>query len=295
MNLSCGGVWLRALLLLALWVGAQAALPLWRAELDGKAVWLLGSVHAAKGDVYPLAAPIEAAFQAAESLIVEADISDQTASAAMVAQTMLAAGETQEALLTPELARHLQQRAAAGGIKPEQAARMKPWLLAMTLTLSGIGKSGYSAQHGVDLHFLLRAKRDGKQRLELESVAGQIELLNNLPREQLIAFVEDALLRQSRRTVEREVEQISAAWAKGDTAAIARSLARNQPAGAAGAALMRRLLTDRNPAMVERIAPLAQAEHPPFVVIGLGHLVGPGSVLELLQQRGFRVVQQTKP
>lgn len=46
---------------------------LWEVEADRSRVYLLGSVHVLKAEDYPLTAPMEAAFEEAETLVFEVD------------------------------------------------------------------------------------------------------------------------------------------------------------------------------------------------------------------------------
>jgi len=53
--------------------------------------------------------------------------------------------------------------------------------------------------------------------------------------------------------------------------------------------LVERLITARNRRWVPQIEELLRSGTPALVVVGLGHLVGTGSVVELLQERGYTV------
>src|SRR5438046_10567194 len=71
------------LLLLAMTVGERLAAqtanatgnahPLWQVHGSSNSVYLLGSIHFAKEDFYPLAKPIEQAYQRASTVVFEAN------------------------------------------------------------------------------------------------------------------------------------------------------------------------------------------------------------------------------
>ena len=56
---------------------------LWEVKSDTATVYLLGSVHVARSDIYPLDGRIEKAFQTSQVLVVEANMLDQRADQAM--------------------------------------------------------------------------------------------------------------------------------------------------------------------------------------------------------------------
>lgn len=279
-----------ALLLFA--ATAQAALPLWRAELDGRSVWLLGSVHVAKTSIYPLAPPIEAAYRNADTLVVEMDAGNMSVAEPLLESTMLAPGERFETLLSPPVAAALREQLVKSGLELKTAEQLKPWMATLTLIAMQMEKEGFKARNGVDLHFLKRMAADGKKLVELESMKFQFDLFNNLSPEENEVFVADTLSQLKTGKFKKELRAMMLAWQKGDMKRLQQALDEANPQGPAGASLIRKLIADRNGPMADKIADLAAGSHPPLVVIGAGHLIGPGSVVELLTKRGFRVQQQ---
>lgn len=85
------------------------------------------------------------------------------------------------------------------------------------------------------------------------------------------------------------VADIIRAWRSGDVRALERLLLddfRESPE------VYQRVLVDRNRAWVPQIAACASEPAPCLVVVGGAHLVGPDSVVAMLQQAGFSVEQQ---
>ena len=80
-----------------------------------------------------------------------------------------------------------------------------------------------------------------------------------------------------------------AAWEAGDAEALAAIVASGL---GASTVMRRRLLTDRNARWLPQIeALLARDGEDALVVVGAGHLVGPGSVVEMLRARGLAVMR----
>ena len=79
------------------------------------------------------------------------------------------------------------------------------------------------------------------------------------------------------------------AWKAGDTVALAGLLSDEFDEFPD---LYRRLTVDRNRAWVGRLSDLLDEPDDYLVVVGALHLVGENSVIDLLEQRGYEVVQQ---
>lgn len=142
----------------------------YRAERDGREIYLLGSVHVSSGDLYPLRAATETAFAQAQVLAVELDITqvDPTRVAAWMAQHgVYPEGDSLRKHLRPEtwqrLGAYLQQR----GIDPQSVERQKPGLLVSSLSIQQLAAEGLHADLGIDQHFLAAANAANKPILAL--------------------------------------------------------------------------------------------------------------------------------
>lgn len=272
-------------------LAAPAGLFLWEAERGSQKVALLGSIHLGRAEFYPLPAPIEAAYRRAGTIAVEADIGDPAALVPLLPMLMLPAGETLETKLAAPQRRRLDAALARTGLAAPAALRMKPWFLAMTLSAMEMQKLGFDPQYGIDLHYLGRARKDGKQVVELESVRGQFELLDGLGADEQLAFLDTTADSIANGQMKSELDAMVAAWRSGDAVTLRRQVDDGLGDGPAMRRVAVALFDARNRAMAERIAALA-GPVPPLVIVGAGHLAGPGSIVELLKSRGFRVTQK---
>jgi uncharacterized protein YbaP (TraB family) len=89
--------------------------------------------------------------------------------------------------------------------------------------------------------------------------------------------------------LDQQVDQLVRAWRNGDTATLASLLSEEFDEFPD---LYRTLTVDRNRAWVTRLTDLLDDRDDYLVVVGALHLVGDGSVVSLLEKRGFKVVQQ---
>lgn len=255
---------------------------LWRVADRDTTIWLFGSIHALPPRVAWQTPAVAGAIAAADTLILEVPPADDAAARAQ----FLALAE--QPVLPPLLARvaaadraTLARGMAVAGQSPETLDGLKTWAAALTISAGAGHLSDSDAANGVEA--VLTRAFAGKAIGALESREGQLRLFDRLPaqsqRTLLIAAARDAL------SAAKGDAALLTAWKDGDAAGLAADVAPLQRDPAMGAALV----TDRNArwasAIVRRLARPGRV----FVAVGAGHLVGPGSVVAMLQARGLKV------
>ena len=168
---------------------------------------------------------------------------------------------------------------------------MKPWLLSMTLTIAEMGRLGYDASQGIDVHLATRAKRDGKRLIELESMAMQIALLDSLSAEVQGAMLQSTVDSLQSGRLEVEMTAMVDRWRHGDAAGLDDLAQRDLEATGGNAAreLRARLYDQRNRDMTDKIVRLLAGREVVLVGVGAGHMTGPTGITTLLAARGFSV------
>jgi uncharacterized protein len=267
--------------------GVADGLPLWEVTHGGSTLYLLGSVHLLRPDVYPLDDGLYAAFDAAGVVAFELDFADLAeAGSLMMERGGHRDGRTLRDVVPAELYAQVEARAEAIGLPVTTFDRMKPWMAALTLSSLALRQAGFEAVSGIDLHFHERAVRAGKTVVGLETLADQIDVFDGLD-----PAAQAALLRATLEQLDVTVSDLDRAtrlWRRGDTeglAAMSMASLGDQPV------LVERLLHARNRAWIPHIEALLAGPETAMVIVGVGHLVGRGSVVELLRQRGYRVIQ----
>jgi uncharacterized protein YbaP (TraB family) len=252
--------------------------------------YLVGSLHVLTPEYYPLSRRIEEAFTAAKVLITEADIdqvSDPTVVMSLVGKAMLTDGRTLDQVIDRALLEDVIKRADKAGLPRAALLRMKPWMVALTLTAPALQAAGFKAEHGVDRHFYDRAKSAGYERRALETVAFQFDRLD-----QMSPADQEALLRSTLDDLDTQTDNVRAiadAWAKGDTVALEKLLLTSMKSSPD---LHKRMLVDRNASWVPAVEACLTQKTSCFVVVGAAHLVGQDSLVDLLRQKGYKVEQQ---
>ncbi len=306
--------WLAALALLALGnqsaaqsapAGAVCADPgsslLWTVtggDLDSRGITLhlFGSIHLGKPDFYPLHPKIESTFRAADTLVFEIDpqaAADPQVALRMQLRGMLPAGQTLTDVVSPEALDNLKGVLARFGIPLGNFMTLKPWMLTLLLANVQASSLGYSAEQGLESYFISQ-KAPETVIAELETIEQQVDMLDSLDPEMLLSHS-----LQDFDDSAAEMEELIGAWRCADREALADNLfgeletledAADPTERAALEVLYDKLYTDRNVVMADGIERfVADGSGSWFVVVGSAHLLGAGSVVELLQQRGFTV------
>jgi uncharacterized protein YbaP (TraB family) len=260
--------WLLAIALLALGVaipqlcpaaGAPAAgkphpLFLWKATGGKGTVYLLGSVHAAKADFYPLPRPIERDFRKSAVLVEEIDLARDDPARLhqqVLASGLYPAGDSLENHVSRETWLALQGYLKRTGQDPAAFARMKPWLASVIITWSAMKPDAIHARYGIDEHFAQEAKAAHKATAALESARFQLDLLSRIP-----APLQDALLSSSLREAQKGaqgLEDILHAWRTGNAEAMEHLITQDEREHPRLKPLYDALLTARNRRMAEKI------------------------------------------
>jgi uncharacterized protein YbaP (TraB family) len=246
---------------------AWAKPPLWVAHGSGATVTLFGSVHVLPRGMDWEPDTLKQALGQADELWFETPIDAAAlleASRLALAQGLLPEGRSLSDLLSPDGKARLRRETEALRLPGPQLERLRPWLAELSLA----------------------------ERHAFETPAQQIAMFAGQPDPVQAQSLQDTLREleedpgQSRRLID--------AWLKGDLKAIEKEgveeLRRESPE------MFDTLLTHRNAAWLRTLqdrlsAPPAPGHGPTriVVVVGVGHLTGPGGLPTLLRRKGFRV------
>ena len=173
---------LKLLLLLLLTLSLDAKSILYKAESRTATVYILGSIHLAKPELYPLKKPIEKAYKESDVLVLELDPSSphsmQVIQNSMMTLGMYPPGKSLKTELTTQTYKSLQKYLKTVGLSLKVMQPMRPWTVMLQLSVMEMVRLGYDPNLGIDQHFLKKAKRDKKKILELESAESQMVLLS---------------------------------------------------------------------------------------------------------------------
>jgi uncharacterized protein YbaP (TraB family) len=278
-------------LLLCVTVRAEGALhSLW--ELHGKhnTVYLLGSIHVLRPNDYPLAPIVLDAYTHAGSLIMEVNLeeidSDQV-QAEMLASATLSDGKTLPDVLGKERYARAAALAHEIGVDLSRFDQFAPWFAAEAISELQLTQLGFQPENGVEMYFMDRARSDGKSMDGLETVHDQISVFQNMSMDAQAEYLVSSL--EQAHDLPKEVDSMVRAWQRGDTRWFENEL---QSDLGHDSNLYQSVLLARNRKWVPKIEALLNGDKNYLVIVGTGHLAGPGSVVDLLKKDGIVATQR---
>ncbi|MBL1264564.1 TraB/GumN family protein [Methylomicrobium sp. RS1] len=285
---------LSLLLLLLYWAQASAKPPtplLWQVSDEDNSIYLLGSFHMLKAEDYPLADPVNKAFDEADKVYFEVppdELNDGARVQSLMKTGMIAGGETLEQSLRPKTWHRLQSYCEANGLPLDTFQTMKPWLAALTIASLETVKAGYLPDLGLDKHYMEMAAIAHKETAGLESLSQQFNVFDRMePKEQ------ELFLNQTLKDMQnpRQLHELHQHWRNGDADGLMQLL--RQDTVNEIPEFYRRLNSERNRAWLPQIAAFLKEnrEGSALVVVGSLHLLGDEGLIELLRRQGFRTVR----
>ncbi|MDR3203572.1 MAG: TraB/GumN family protein [Deltaproteobacteria bacterium] len=270
---------------------------LWLVEnKSGAKLYLLGSLHMAKPDLYPLSSTIEEAFSQSSQLVVEVDVSDTEQITKMALSFMGDNGLFSNpngaelwSVLDSQTAQSLKEALSKANLPQEFFAKMRPWAVAFNLETLVLLTSGYDIELGIDHHFLKAAKQKGLKINQLESFDEQLNVFANLSDEQSIDFLKSVLAEID--NFEPEMTKLIQYWRDGDEKSFELAYFNIYDKHPQLKPILDKLIIERNRTMSERLLPFFNSPKPSFAVIGCAHLVGPEGLPALFKQKGYIITK----
>lgn len=289
--------WLLVLLLALCWNSlraAETAAPtiagdysrglLWKIEKgDQPTSYLFGTVHAEDPAVLSLPPDVGAAFQGSRAFAMEVLLDANMAREATRAMFYRDGKKNLKTVAGESLYKRVVAAVTQRGMAEDHVLYMKPWAVMTTLSMPE-AKTGLF----LDLALLKVATADGKAVFGLESLQEQMGVFEEMPDTDQLELLEKTL--NELPTFDAYIADIIKAYLARDLVELARltdSFLEELTPKVANE-FRRRLITDRNLRMVERLEPI-MARQSTFAAVGAMHLPGAQGMLDLLAARGYRV------
>jgi uncharacterized protein len=205
----------------------------------------------------------------------------------LLASARLPEGKTLSSIMGDTRYKRAQTLAQEVGVDLGIFDAFAPWFAAEAISQLQLQQLGFQPKSGVEMFFLDRARADGKSVAGLETVHDQIALFDALSMDQQADYLISSL--EEAHDLPKEVDAMVRAWAAGDTQWFADQL---KSEIGRDPALYQSVLVARNRKWVPKIEALLNDDRNYLVIVGTGHLVGPGSVIELLKKDGIAAAQR---
>jgi uncharacterized protein YbaP (TraB family) len=273
--------------LAALAAGSARAEPaLWEVTGGESSVWLFGSVHLLPEGGFAIGGPLADALAEAERVCMEIDpdAHDEMATASLtMARAVDPEGRDLFELLGPD-ADSVRSAAEDAGVPLEALAMFEPWFAGLTVSVMALQAHGYDVEHGVEQIIQGRAREAGKSGCGLETLDGQLGLLDSLPaglqKEILLQAIEEA------GDIEELIEPMLEAWRSGDESGLLQSLEEDFEGYPD---LAEALIYQRNARWADQVEDMLKGDDDVLVVVGAMHLVGDRGLPALLEERGYGI------
>ncbi|MBO4830519.1 MAG: TraB/GumN family protein [Fibrobacter sp.] len=275
----------------------------WKVSDENSSVWVLGSIHLADSTLYPLAPVIDSAFARSEELAVELNMNDEEV-VKEIGKESVSQGMLEDRLLRdilpPEMWKSLDSLCAAWDIPMVVFEKMRPWLVATTLSAYAFEQAGLNPEYGIDYVLLDRAATNGKAIVGLETAEEQIgALADTTESDSAGVYYLKTTLREIAE-LETLVKNLIHAWKTGDDDLLRSLLNKDDEEDESEETsssdqkfkegFEQRVYVNRNAKMAESIATFLREDRNVFVVVGVAHLaLEKDNVIDALRKRGFKI------
>lgn len=272
-----------------------AAPALWKLTDADSEIWLFGTVHMLDPTLSWHSEKVNAAFNDAEIVVLEADVLDTPpANMQLILQKYARnpEGVRLSSLLSAEGNDRFIKAVISFG-KTEAEARaiklqfepLRPWLVGLQLANMQIQSRGADASAGVETILTEAAKDERKTMRFLETIEQQIEVFADLSQEQQTRMLELSLIQWLEEP--DMLDKIVAAWLIGDVEQVGAML----QSAIKDPAIYEALFTNRNQDWARQLKEAMDGSGRYFVAVGAGHLTGKGSVQDYLRANGLSPVR----
>ena len=267
---------------------------LFKVATKGKHFHLFGTIHLPDSRLDAFPPELESAFEESQAVYTEIPMDDAT-QASVAPKLMLPDGKTLPAILAPPLYQRVSGAFTSQGVPMAAIDGLKPWAVAMQLALLD-HMITIALKKPLDAVIWSRAQKGGKEAGAIETPDEQLDIFDSLKQGEQIELLTQAVdLRERMKKEKRDLlEELLVAYVKGSDAELLRLIHEDYDTkDALSVKLMKRMFTDRNKSMTERIlakiGPSPSKVH--FFAVGSGHLLGDDGIVARLRQRGFEVTR----
>jgi len=269
--------------------GPKTRAFIWEVTSNTTSVYLMGSIHVARQDIYPLDDTIEDAFDAADYLVVELNPEETN----VLYTSLLVAkygsypeGESLKDSISKGLYESYKYKVGDSSRYLEQ---YRPWvyLISRPQIFLASTDTEYEIEYGIDIYFIEKAAKKHKEIIELETIEYQITQLSSIPDEAVVRSV----LADADESSEAELDALFDAWLEGNTMELRKLLFSLLQKDPKIGPMYEKLYFERNLKMAEKIEEFLAGSDVYFIVVGAAHLVGERGLVNLMEQSGYRVEQ----
>lgn len=267
-----------------------AETSLWRVSMNGKQLFLGGTVHLLSARDLPFPSEFDRAYQQSSKVVLETDmaaLADPNVQVQLMSQLSYSDGRLLNQIISPELYADLNRYLQKRKMMPNMFIAMKPSGVMLTMLAVELQRLGI-AEDGADTVYYQRAVLDGKAISGLESIEEHLQFIIELGKGNEEQFLRQTL--EDMKKTESAMKDIVHHWKTGDVKGLERDVINdmrlNYPL------TYRSLLVERNQHWLPQIKEMLTTEGVELVLVGVAHLIGPDGILNALADQGYAIEQQ---
>lgn len=295
-------------LILAVYDGQDAGSKglLWKATNGENTLYLLGTIHMDRSNVYPLHRSLREAVLSADTVAFELDFNDAEGLAEFAARQSYTDGSKLSDHINADLYARVCAAFVDMGMTEEQFCYYKPWALSSTFTVLGsMDDTSSGNAMAIDLYVNSLATNAGIPTEGVETYTLQCDIFDTLSPEYQETYL-DAALSLYETTLEgaepdpevaavaeaneKMMEGMFSAWKDRDPDAFS-DVYDKAAVMNSDDELESRLFTDRDPGMIRAAAAYLERDgaNTVFMAVGAGHMGDPGGIVSGLRALGYTV------
>jgi uncharacterized protein YbaP (TraB family) len=267
----------------------KAMAPVWKISDADSTVYLAGSVHLLREKDLPIPPAFDRVYAEAEEIVFEIDMATMMrpeTAAEMRKLGSLPQGETLSDRFGEETIQRLGDYLKDRGMREDFFETYAPGMVFLLLSSFEATRLGARPELGLESTYYAKSVEDGIPSRGLETIAFQISRLNGFENTMVEELINDAL--DETADSGKTLDEITAAWKAGKADELAEVIGEEE---SFSPELREVLLIERNRNWIPEIEKALATEHDVMFLVGAAHLVGEGSVVDLLREKGLEVTQ----
>jgi hypothetical protein len=178
---------------------------------------------------------------------------------------------------------------AAQGLPMESSNHLKPFALALGLLNKEAKTVGLDPGYDAPFYFIAKAQADNKPIMEVEGVKRELMTLESLPQALQEEMLKSAIENAAQGKWAAELQNEVAAYKSGDLDYYTELELKSYDKMPHGKEVRHLLVESRHPDIAGKMGKYLESGKVTFVVLSLGHMIGPSNLVDELKKRGFKV------
>ncbi|MEI6089256.1 MAG: TraB/GumN family protein [bacterium] len=257
----------------------------WTLKTNKANIYMLGSIHIANKDAYPLNSKIEKGFAECNNLVLECNTENVIFSEIFKVVSYSDTSSLQSHV-SPEVYEMISKQCEKYKIYPESYNKIKPWYTAMLLMQIELANNGYRSVYGLDNYFSSKAKTLNKNILELETPAEQLSYFNYFD------SYSDDYIKYSFKNIDstvRDAQLLLKAYDEGDDETIDELINPKDEKFPEITYVNSKIVDERNANMIKKIEGFINKGGNYFIIAGTAHYMGDKGIIQSLRNKGYQI------